>query len=176
LNYILPRKMQNEMEDKLSKMGFPEGKDAEEKVYKEAPRCYKALSVFLGGKPFFFGDHPSSLDAIVFGHLSVHLSAQMPNNTLAKLVKEHSNLVNFVDSITKNFFRDSQQSTFTPHYAPNKNTTSQESPAPSTSTPSPEKLTPQELRERRKSILWMVGAATLMLAYVGGQYGWARFA
>ncbi|KAI8926255.1 hypothetical protein BC831DRAFT_511793 [Entophlyctis helioformis] len=42
-------------------------------VYLNAREAYRALADKLGDKPYFFGDRPSSLDAIAYGHLAVHV-------------------------------------------------------------------------------------------------------
>lgn len=51
-------------------------KDAKDDPVKQAVEThmrsiFKALAVFLGDKPFFFGDSPTSLDAFVFGHIAM---------------------------------------------------------------------------------------------------------
>ena len=39
-------------------------------LYDEAGHAYAALSEKLHEQPFFFGDRPSELDAVVYGHLA----------------------------------------------------------------------------------------------------------
>nr|KAJ3419356.1 cytosolic factor, phosphatidylinositol/phosphatidylcholine transfer protein [Polyrhizophydium stewartii] len=41
-------------------------------IYLIARDVYRALADKLGDKPFFFGNSPTTLDAIAFGHLSLH--------------------------------------------------------------------------------------------------------
>ncbi|KAJ1476817.1 hypothetical protein T484DRAFT_1823453 [Baffinella frigidus] len=44
---------------------------------------------------------PSSLDAVAFGHLAIHLFAPMPRpNRLETALRKHPNLCDFVDRIS----------------------------------------------------------------------------
>ena len=47
-------------------------------VYAEAGAAYEALAARLGASgrdgPFFFGSRPSSLDALLYSHLVIHMS------------------------------------------------------------------------------------------------------
>eukprot|EP01102_Stenamoeba_stenopodia_P005861 TRINITY_DN16573_c0_g1_i1.p1 TRINITY_DN16573_c0_g1~~TRINITY_DN16573_c0_g1_i1.p1 ORF type:complete len:314 (+),score=59.94 TRINITY_DN16573_c0_g1_i1:195-1136(+) len=59
---------------------------------------YFALSARLGTGPFFFGQKPSTLDAIVFGHLAVQLRAP-GTSRLARLIHDFPNLVEYCHRI-----------------------------------------------------------------------------
>ncbi|EGF81828.1 hypothetical protein BATDEDRAFT_23480 [Batrachochytrium dendrobatidis JAM81] len=41
-------------------------------IYVVARESYRALSIKLGDKKYFYGDSPSTLDAIAYGHLALH--------------------------------------------------------------------------------------------------------
>ncbi|KAM7357669.1 metaxin-2 [Cochliomyia hominivorax] len=54
--------------------------------------------------PFFFGEKPCELDAIVFGHLFSVLTTNLPNMALAQTVQQFKPLVAFCRYIDDNFF------------------------------------------------------------------------
>ncbi|KAI8051015.1 hypothetical protein BDF22DRAFT_117529 [Syncephalis plumigaleata] len=63
--------------------------------------CYAALSTKLNNQTYIFGEKPSSLDAIVYGHLAIHLYAdEFQHSTLRPmLIREFPNLVAYCDRI-----------------------------------------------------------------------------
>ena len=65
---------------------------------------YESLSDLLGNKKYFFGNRPSSLDAVVLGHLMSHQYAQIPENYMRDQLRNHQNLENYVNSLTKELF------------------------------------------------------------------------
>ena len=60
----------------------------------------------MGDDLYFFGKSPSSLDALVYGHLAPLLKAPLPNPTLQNHLKACVNLVSFVVRITQNYFAE----------------------------------------------------------------------
>lgn len=73
-------------------------------VYREAERCLNTLSVRLGDEDFFFGSHPTSLDATVYAYLAPLLKVPFPSPALQNHLKSTSNLVKFVVRITQRYF------------------------------------------------------------------------
>ncbi|XP_059499053.1 metaxin-1-like isoform X2 [Stegostoma tigrinum] len=73
-------------------------------IYKEARECLTLLSQRLGSLKFFFGDSPSSLDAIVFGHLAPILKAKLPNSKLQQHLRSLDNLCALCTSILGLYF------------------------------------------------------------------------
>lgn len=73
-------------------------------VYREAERCLTTLSVRLGDEDFFFGSHPTSLDATVYAYLAPLLKVPFPSPALQNHLKSTSNLVKFVVRITQRYF------------------------------------------------------------------------
>jgi metaxin len=67
----------------------------EDALLNDATECYQSLSDLLGENNYFFGDKPSTLDAFVFGHLSVHLVAPMSSHNLSEALHKFPNLQNF---------------------------------------------------------------------------------
>jgi len=54
-------------------------------VYKEAQECMNALDKKLGNRPYFFGNSPSTLDAVVYGHLGLLFKAPLVSTELKVL-------------------------------------------------------------------------------------------
>ena len=75
-------------------------------VYSEAEKCLKTLSDRLGESEYFFGNRPSSFDAIVFAYLAPLVKAPFPNSTLSNHVKGIANLSRFVARISQKNFRN----------------------------------------------------------------------
>lgn len=77
------------------------GEEAADEValYAEANQIYIALAAKLGENMWFAGEFPTSLDALVFGHLAVHYLAPLPNPRLSAMIRTHPNLVAFVERI-----------------------------------------------------------------------------
>lgn len=64
------------------------------------------LSRKLGRKVWFFGDIYSELDAIVYSYLAIIYKITLPNNPLQNHIKGCQNLVNFINRITRDIFRN----------------------------------------------------------------------
>jgi len=64
------------------------------------------LSRKLGRKVWFFGDTYSEFDAIVYSYLAIIFKIALPNNPLQNHIKGCQNLVNFINRITKDIFRN----------------------------------------------------------------------
>ena len=69
-------------------------------------RDLDALSVMLGDKPYLFGDRLTTLDCVVFGHLTQFLYINI-NFPQEKYLKENAcNLVNLVERIRLQIWPD----------------------------------------------------------------------
>ncbi|CAL4219661.1 unnamed protein product, partial [Meganyctiphanes norvegica] len=73
-------------------------------VYAEVDHCCTALSERLDKQDFFFGNRPTELDALVFGHLFTLLTTPLPDNRLATIVRSYSNLVHLCQIVERDFF------------------------------------------------------------------------
>lgn len=73
-------------------------------VFHEVDQCCQALSVRLGSKNYFFGDKPTELDALVFGHLFTVLTTPLPNNQLAATIRGYRSLVDLCKRIEHEYF------------------------------------------------------------------------
>jgi len=107
LNIIIPLKKQYEVSKLLSTLGW--NKKTIEEVYDEVNNCCQALSAKLGDQKFFFGDKPTELDAIVFGHLYTMLTTELPSDRLAEAVRNFSNLTDFCTRVHDQYFSDLQK-------------------------------------------------------------------
>lgn len=70
-----------------------------------ASECLALLSAKLGHSNYFYGDKPSSLDALVFGYLEV--MAQCPSqtgNAVYDKLQSCSNLLEFCRRLRKDYF------------------------------------------------------------------------
>ncbi|XP_022922095.1 mitochondrial outer membrane import complex protein METAXIN-like [Cucurbita moschata] len=69
----------------------------EEQIYRNANLAYGALSTRLGDQNFLFENRPSSLDALVLGHLLFTLQVLPETSVLRSKLLEHSNLVRYAE-------------------------------------------------------------------------------
>ncbi|KAJ2898617.1 hypothetical protein GGI21_004852, partial [Coemansia aciculifera] len=85
----------------LAKDGFKSHEDkSAHPIYAQAKRCLDALSTKLSKKEYFFGSKPTTLDAVVYGYLSLILYPDLPQSTLKSMVaRDYPNLLEFCDRI-----------------------------------------------------------------------------
>ncbi|RWS17616.1 Metaxin-2-like protein [Dinothrombium tinctorium] len=102
LNYILCWKKRRAVVKKLASIGW-DSKTLDE-VLSEVESCCQALSDRLENRNYFFGDKPTELDALVFGHLSAILTTPLPVDRLAIIVRENEKLVQLCNRIAKTYF------------------------------------------------------------------------
>jgi len=96
LNLVAPFFHQKRIKNQLSQLNYTDSME----VYQQADECYTALSKKLGNKPYFFGNRPSSLDAVVYGHLAAQYYAPMKECELHTYLHNYSNLCSFVERIS----------------------------------------------------------------------------
>ncbi|CAL1611662.1 unnamed protein product [Knipowitschia caucasica] len=108
LSLFSPGRMQREEKEKLRLMLGQEEVEPEEtlekELFQEAADCMNLLSQRLGQHKFFFGDSPSSLDAVVFAHLVPLMKTSFPNSKLQKHLESLSNLCVFCSNILQLYF------------------------------------------------------------------------
>eukprot|EP00879_Flechtneria_rotunda_P027958 GHRR01030027.1.p1 GENE.GHRR01030027.1~~GHRR01030027.1.p1 ORF type:complete len:290 (+),score=92.71 GHRR01030027.1:192-1061(+) len=99
LNYIVPWSQRNEM---LKLLGNIDGF----KAYQAAVDTLYALADRLRASPgrFFFGPTPSSLDALLFGHLIFYRHSSVAAPVLRDKVDQLQVLARYVDGILSDFF------------------------------------------------------------------------
>lgn len=72
-----------------------------EELYKKASNAYSALSILLSDQKYFFNDRPTSLDALVLGHLLFHLRVPLEVSTLKEAILKYQNLVDYAEHWSK---------------------------------------------------------------------------
>lgn len=104
LSKVIPWQKQREVKARLSSLGWT-SKTFEE-VCDEVYTCCQALSERLDKQRYFFGETPTELDALVFGHLFTLLTTNLPNNEFARIIEQFSNLKKFCERVDKTYFKD----------------------------------------------------------------------
>jgi len=162
-NILLPWSISRRMRARL---GHPSSEEGEH-MYKQAGLCYSALSARLGSQAFFFGDSPSSLDAIVFAHLATHLYAPMPSPArLSTMVQEHPNLCAFVERVNSKYMNVSLG--IFSRRAPEAATKGSESPRKDGTSSKEEKAkrSPKDKARRRRAIDFCAAGVLLTVGFV----------
>lgn len=106
LNFYYPGQYEKHAKQ-LAMSLYPEEDDLsviETAVYRQADECLCLLATKLGEKEFFFGQSPSSLDAVVFAHLAPLLKAPLPSAALQNHLKACTNLTRFVGRVLQRYF------------------------------------------------------------------------
>lgn len=86
----------------LHKQGIGRHSDAE--VVELGCRDLQALSDFLGDKPYFMGDKPTSLDAVAYGILVEMIRVPIFNAPIFDKARSYKNLADFTDRFHKTYF------------------------------------------------------------------------
>lgn len=67
----------------------------------------RSISEFLDNKPFFMGDQPTSIDAVMFGFLAELVWFMPPQHWTTKFVtKDHSNIAEYCERMKARFWPD----------------------------------------------------------------------
>uniref|UniRef100_A0A0K0EIR5 GST C-terminal domain-containing protein n=1 Tax=Strongyloides stercoralis TaxID=6248 RepID=A0A0K0EIR5_STRER len=104
LNVMLPYLRRKKIKEYLSSIGW--GDKSVKEVIDIAENCFQSLSAKLGNNKYFFGDSPTHLDALVFGHLFSITTTLLPNNQLGYLIGKFKNLKNFCMNIHDNYHKN----------------------------------------------------------------------
>ncbi|OQR97170.1 hypothetical protein THRCLA_07078 [Thraustotheca clavata] len=112
LSRILPKQMHVSITNMLAANGY----ETQEQVYITARDCYSALNARLESVkdgPYFYGSTPTSLDALVFGHLVDALS----DVQLRDVVHIHgSRLITFAEHIRDTYFTNNNENLWTENH------------------------------------------------------------
>lgn len=79
-------------------------------MYSRAQECLTLLSTKLGDNDFFYGQQPSTIDAIIYSYLAPLLKVPLPNPILQNHLKACTNLVKYVSRISQRYFETDYQS------------------------------------------------------------------
>lgn len=75
-------------------------------MFNMSERCFTTLKVKLGGNNYFYGQSPTSLDAMVYAYLAPLIKLPFPNNDIPRLLKTYKELVDFVKRIDTDYYAD----------------------------------------------------------------------
>lgn len=75
----------------------------EKEIYRKATKAYEALSTRLGEDLYLFESRPTSLDALLLGHVLFTLHALPETSDLRSKLLTHTNLVNSAESFMINY-------------------------------------------------------------------------
>jgi len=103
LSALLPAAKRGHVLRRLRLLGW--GDKTMEDVTADVERCCLALSQRLGQQTYFFGDRPTELDALVFGHLFTLITTSLPLVSLSAVVSRHASLVRLCKRIDRDFFQ-----------------------------------------------------------------------
>jgi len=109
LNFIVPGRLYKSSYDFLQVTKLNASKTTDvigEELHLEAVDAINLLSSFLGDKEFFFGERPTSFDAMIFAYLAPLIKAKLASTKLQTHVKACDNLVKFVSRILVRYFKE----------------------------------------------------------------------
>ncbi|XP_015111639.1 metaxin-2 isoform X2 [Diachasma alloeum] len=108
LNHILNWQKQRQITKKLKVLGLY-NKSLEE-IYQDVKMCCTALSERLDGKPYFYGNNPCELDALVYGHIHAILRSQaVPSlQGLVRVIRGYPELIDHCKRLESDFFNGEQ--------------------------------------------------------------------
>ncbi len=101
LRYIAPFVARNRIRTSLAKQGM--GRHSDEEILAIGRSILQDLSILLGDKPYFFGNKPSSLDAVAYGFLAQVILSEL-DSAMKPIACEFTNLVNFCQRIQDEFY------------------------------------------------------------------------
>lgn len=82
------------------------GRHENEEVWEFARKDLRALSALLGDKEYFFGSVPTTMDCVLFGHLTQFLYIDIGFPHKECLETECTNLVDLIERIKTNYWPD----------------------------------------------------------------------
>lgn len=129
-----------------------------EELYRKAGNAYSALSVLLGDQKFFFNNRPTSLDALVLGHLLFHMKVPFEISTLKGEIFKHENLVTYAESWSKQLLEEDGapiDAAFRPKVPP---------PPPSKPAPAKEREKPAKKPRSEKDLIFKKRAKYFVIA------------
>ncbi|KAJ3083118.1 Metaxin-3 [Quaeritorhiza haematococci] len=108
MRYYVPGQLREKARARLSNYGYTkENGELTPEVYVMARKLYRALATKLGDKDYFFGSSPSSLDAVAFGHLSLHCYPSLANPKLFSMLSfEFPTIIAYCNRIRTHLFSE----------------------------------------------------------------------
>lgn len=102
LRAIISRVAQKRVKKALYAHGL--GRHSEAEIIEIGVRDITALANFLGDKPYFLGDQPSSLDASAYGVLAQMTKFSGLSSPLYDAARGHQNLMDFINRFHERYF------------------------------------------------------------------------
>lgn len=102
LNRILFWGKKRSVRKQLESLGWLE--KTIEDVLTEVESCCTALSERLDKSSYFYGEKPTELDALVYGHVSAITGTSLPDESLSGILEEYPKLIELRDRIHKTYF------------------------------------------------------------------------
>lgn len=100
---IVPAIVRRKLTADLKAQGL--GLHEQETIYEFACRDIQAVAVYLAEKPYFMGDQPSTIDAILFAFLSGIIKTDLPS-PMRDFCCEYDNLMSYHQRLGKQYFPD----------------------------------------------------------------------
>lgn len=101
LNKILFWNKKRSVRNQLGSLGWLD--KSIEDVLVEVESCCTALSERLDKSSYFYGEKPTELDALVYGHVSAITSTTLPDESLSGILNEYPKLIELCDRINKTY-------------------------------------------------------------------------
>uniref|UniRef100_U5ETA2 Putative translocase of outer mitochondrial membrane complex subunit tom37/metaxin 1 n=1 Tax=Corethrella appendiculata TaxID=1370023 RepID=U5ETA2_9DIPT len=110
-NFYCPRKYiskTNELMETLANFSIEDPAEQHDtaSMMLNAKKCINWIAEKIGDNDWFLGQESSEIDATIFGYLSIILHATLPNNLLQIHLRQCTNLVKYVERITKKYFAE----------------------------------------------------------------------
>ncbi|KAF2904409.1 hypothetical protein ILUMI_01766 [Ignelater luminosus] len=107
-NFIYPRRARQIARSLVGAL-FPREQDIEiikNSVTNNAMECFSCLASRLGHSDFFYGNSPTTLDAIVYAHLAPLVKIPFPSDHITKLLSNWPELEKYIKRIDNRVFPD----------------------------------------------------------------------
>ncbi|KAL7292973.1 hypothetical protein TKK_0013423 [Trichogramma kaykai] len=104
LNHMLNWQKRNQVTKRLNILGYKNKKLDD--VFEDVKKCCESLSERLEDKPYFFGNNPNELDALVFSHVHTLTTSNLPSpvQDIATIIRSYPRLLDHAYTIKKCYF------------------------------------------------------------------------
>jgi glutathione S-transferase len=105
LRWLIPKVIRKTVKKNLHGQGV--GRHSPKEILAIADKSLQSLSTLLADQDFFFGEHHTSFDAVVYSHLCEFISVRFDcgfENVFTKQAKSYQNLVQFCQRIEEKFY------------------------------------------------------------------------
>ncbi|MEW6990916.1 glutathione S-transferase family protein [Colwelliaceae bacterium 6441] len=103
IKWFLPTLIRKDVVKTLKRQGY--GRHSETELLTKANEQFSALSTLLGDNDYFFGDKPSSFDAVVYSALCEFISVDF-FNSFNQQARKYENLVQYCQRIEEKYYSE----------------------------------------------------------------------